>query len=130
MIVVVADASALLDYLLGSSVRAAAIVTAPDSDLHIPSLCDVEIVAALRRALHRRLLSPLRAEQALRDHLDLPLMRHGHEALVERMLELRGNFTAYDAAYAALAEALGAGLLTTDAPFARAVRSHLAVPVL
>jgi predicted nucleic acid-binding protein len=46
------------------------------------------------------------------------------------MLELRENFTAYDAAYAALAERLGASLLTTDAPLAHAVTSHLGVPVL
>jgi predicted nucleic acid-binding protein len=128
--IVVADASALVDYLLGASAATAAVVTAPDTDLHVPALCDVEVVAALRRAVRSRLLDLARAEQALDDYLDLPLTRHAHEALLKRVLALRHNFGAYDATYASLAEHLGAGLLTTDAPFAKAVRAHLAVVVV
>jgi predicted nucleic acid-binding protein len=37
-----------------------------------------------------------------------------------RVWELRANLTAYDAAYVALAEALGAPLLTRDRRLARA----------
>jgi predicted nucleic acid-binding protein len=37
---------------------------------------------------------------------------------VQRCWELRGNLTAYDAAYAALAEGLRAPLLTADAALA------------
>jgi predicted nucleic acid-binding protein len=48
----------------------------------------------------------------------------GHAGLLERMLELRANFTAYDATYVALAEELAGGLLTADDRLARAVRSH------
>lgn len=46
------------------------------------------------------------------------------------MLALSENFTAYDATYVALAEHLGADLLTTDAPLARAVRAHTMVRTL
>lgn len=127
MSLVVADASALVDYLLGRSAAAAAVVTDPSSDLHVPSLCDVEVVAALRRALRLRLIEAARALQTLEDHLDLPLVRHDHQKLLGRMLELRDNFGAYDAAYVALAERLGAALLTTDERLARAVRNHLAI---
>ena len=41
-------------------------------------------------------------------------MAHSHEALIERVWELRRNATAYDAIYLALAEALDAPLLTLD----------------
>ncbi len=50
----------------------------------------------------------------------LDMVRHGHGVLLPRIWELRHNLTAYDGAYVALAEALGAPLLTRDAWPARA----------
>lgn len=47
-----------------------------------------------------------------------------------RIFELRANFSAYDATYVALAEALGAELLSTDDRLARAVESHTAVALI
>ena len=35
--------------------------------------------------------------------LPLPLTRHGHRSVLGRILELRANFSAYDATYVALA---------------------------
>jgi predicted nucleic acid-binding protein len=49
--------------------------------------------------------------------------------LTERIWELRENLTAYDAAYIALAEALDAPLVTTDARLARASGIRAAVEV-
>lgn len=63
--------------------------------------------------------------EALRDYLDLPLTRHGHSVLLERILQLRDNFSAYDATYVALAERLGARLATLDSGLIRGVRQHL-----
>jgi predicted nucleic acid-binding protein len=103
------------------------VVTDPANDLHVPALCDVELAAGLRRALLTRALSPERAGQAAVDYLDLPLSHHGHQAQLGRILELRDNFSAYDATYVALAEALGASLLTTDRRLTNAVSTHTAV---
>ena len=44
-----------------------------------------------------------------------PVRRHPHQPLLQRIWALRANLTAHDAAYVALAEALGATLVTTDA---------------
>jgi predicted nucleic acid-binding protein len=55
-----------------------------------------------------------RAMEALADYIDLPLARHGHLALLGRMLALRSTFSACDASYVALAEGLDAVLLTAD----------------
>ncbi len=96
----------------------------------MPALCDVEVAAALRRALRLALLGEKRAREALRDYADLPLTRHGHLTILDRLLELRENFSAYDAAYAALAETLGAALLTADARLARAGAEMLHLRVL
>ncbi len=90
----------------------------------------MEVVAGLRRAVLRGAVSHRRAGDALADYLDLPLRRLGHQGLVWRMLELRENFSAYDAAYVALADHVGGALLTADGPLARAVRTHTAITVL
>lgn len=131
MDVLVVDASALAKYLLRTEngPRVERVITRPQVDLHVPALCDVEVVAVLRRGLLRERLEPQRARQALWDLLDLPLMRHGHQADIGRGLELHRDFSAYDAVYVALAERLGARLVTTDARLARAVREHLALEV-
>lgn len=71
-----------------------------------------------------------RAGKALADYNDLPLTRHGHTMLVELVLDMRANFSAYDATCIALAERLGADLLTADAPLARAAAKHTGLRVL
>jgi predicted nucleic acid-binding protein len=106
------------------------VLEAPDAELHAPALCDVEVTSALGGLLRAGRLSDRRAGEALDDYLDLPLERHSHTPLIRRMLELRGNFSAHDATYVALAEMLGASLLTSDLPFARAVGAHTTVPPL
>jgi predicted nucleic acid-binding protein len=128
----VTDASALVEYLLRTEASVSLSETIEDSDheLHIPALCDVEIVAALRRALVSRVLGESRADQAIEDYLDLPLTRHGHQWLLARILALRDNFSAYDATYVALAERLDGRLLTGDFGFARAARTHTEIAIL
>lgn len=100
---------------------------AGETDLHVPALCDVEVAAGLRRAVLQRALSVQRAMLALEDYRDLPLTRHGHLALLPRILQLRANLSAYDAIYVALGEQLGAALLTADARLRRAAGARLPV---
>ena len=54
------------------------------------------------------------AWQAVEDLRGWPGERYGHRGLLERAWELRGNVRVWDAVYVALAEALGATLLTLD----------------
>jgi predicted nucleic acid-binding protein len=128
----VMDASAVAEYLLRTPAgeRVERTIRTAGSDLHTPALCDVEVAAALRKGLLSGRLGSRRAAEALEDYFDLPLIRHGHQLLVERALELRDNFSAYDAIYTALAERLGATLVTADERLAKAVRTHLAIGVL
>jgi predicted nucleic acid-binding protein len=78
----------------------------------------------------RGAVSDERASQVLDDYLDLPITRHGHQRTLARVLSLRKNFSAYDAAYVALAEQLGGELVTADSKLARATRTHTALPTL
>lgn len=127
---VVADASAIVEYLLRTDAAGAIdpVVTDPDTDVHVPALCDVEVAAAIRRALLQRRITVERAEEAVADYLDLPLIRHGHERLVAQVLQRRANFSAYDATYVALAEVLSARLLSADRRLLRATRRDTKVP--
>lgn len=119
---IVVDASTLVEVLLGSG-RAGAARAAlgrPGCALHAPHLLDVEVAQALRRYVSIGQVETTRAESALRDMSRLPLRRHAHGFLLPRAWELRNNLTAYDAIYVALAEALDATLLTSDARLAAA----------
>lgn len=55
----------------------------------------------------------------------MPLIRRDQLPFLQRVLELRDNFGAFDAMYVALAEAQGATLVTADQGLARAVQEHL-----
>ena len=126
---VVVDASAFVDYLLHADAAPdiGDLVLNPDNDVHIPALCDIEVAAALRKALLTNRLPANRVTEVTEAYFDLPVTRHGHEPLLSRILELRHNFTAYDATYVALTEALDGHLLTADKALAQAARRHVRI---
>ena len=85
-----------------------------------PEVVDLEVVSVWRRHVAAKLMPARRAASAVADLADLPLRRSSHQPLLDRIWELRHVVTPYDAAYIALAEALGAVLLTADARLSRA----------
>jgi predicted nucleic acid-binding protein len=113
---IVVDASALLEVILRT--RAAPDVErrlfASGQTLHAPHLLDVEVAQVIRRYAAKGDIDAGRGRAALEDLADFPLRRYPHDVLLPRVWELRSNLTAYDAVYVALAEALGAPLLTRD----------------
>jgi predicted nucleic acid-binding protein len=88
--------------------------------LSAPELLDLEVASVLRRHVLRGAIGARRAALALDDLATLPLERAPHRPLISRCWQLRDNVTIYDAAYVALAEALGATLLTGDKRLANA----------
>jgi predicted nucleic acid-binding protein len=123
----VLDASAILDLLLRTSSgdRVLSRVSSASETLHAPEVVDLEVAQALRRLQAARQLTPRRADEALEDFLALDVARYAHRELLPRIWQLRSALSAYDAAYVALAEVLGAPLLTTDQRLARA-KGHAA----
>ena len=59
-------------------------------------------------------ITALRFAEAIDDLEDLPIDRYPTLRFMRRAYELRDTLAAYDAAYVALAEALGCELLTAD----------------
>ena len=111
----VVDSSAVLAVLVGRPTPARLIDRLIDGDLHAPHLIDIEVLHALRRLTARGELTEERAADARLDFGDLALVRYPHVGLRDRIWELRHNLTAYDAAFIALAELLGAPVVTCDA---------------
>jgi predicted nucleic acid-binding protein len=129
--VIVVDASVMVELLLDTELgrRADARVMGAEAR-HAPHLLDVEVTQALRRFVLAGQLPVARAQQAIADLMTFPITRHGHAPLIDRMFELRANVTAYDAAYVALAEALGATFVTCDSALAKVPRSGARVELV
>ncbi len=90
------------------------------TELAAPDLVAVETVSVLRRRWLAGDLTARRFSSAVDDLTDLAMSRVPTLPLMRRAYELRGNVTAYDASYVALAEHLGWVLLTADSRLTKA----------
>jgi predicted nucleic acid-binding protein len=127
---IVLDASAVVSILVCPGSDAEPIrerIEIPGESVHVPHLLDVEVLNVLRRQTLRGILARERGATALQDLENIQMTRYPHVPLLGRIWELRENVTAYDAAYVALAEALGAPLITRDARLARAPGNNATV---
>jgi predicted nucleic acid-binding protein len=91
----------------------------------VPHLLDVEVMSALRNLVASRRVDSHRGEQLVAGLASLPAERYSHAPLLDRIWELRHNFTAYDATYIALAEATSSVLYTSDAKLVRGHRARV-----
>jgi predicted nucleic acid-binding protein len=126
---IVVDASALVGALVGPTQIAASRLSR-EPVLHGPHLLPLEVTSALRKLVADRRISDRGAGQAVDKLAALPLRLHPHTPLLPRIWELRGNLTVYDAAYVALAEALGLPLVTLDKRLSGAPGLHCVIDVL
>ena len=126
---IVLDASVVVELLLNGpladSMRRD--LAGRDESFLVPHLLDVEVVSAIRSLVAGRRIDPHRSEQLLAQLAALPAERYAHTPLLGRIWELRHNFTAYDAAYIALAEATNSVLYTSDAKLSRGHRARVAL---
>ena len=121
----VVDASAMIDVLTGGT-RADHLLALFDDDLFAPDLLLPEVFSFLRRMAGTGTLHDT-------DQLAAMLQKAPVEYLhtwpyAERMWSWRHNMSPYDATYVALAEDLGATLITTDLRLAKAANGI--VPVI
>lgn len=124
---IVLDASVVVELLtngiLADSIRNE--LAGRDESVIVPHLIDIEVMSAIRRLAAGRRIDSHRSEQFIEALADLPAERFSHTPLLGRIWELRHNFTAYDAAYIALAEATGSVLYTCDEKLSRGHRARV-----
>ncbi|SRR5258706_8478718 len=89
-----------------------------------PHLLDIEVMSALRRLASGR-IDAHRSRELLADLEALSVDRYPHVPLLPRIWELRNNFTAYDAAYIALAEMTNGYLYTADEKLTKGHRARV-----
>ncbi|GGO68652.1 type II toxin-antitoxin system VapC family toxin [Nonomuraea cavernae] len=110
---IVIDSSAMTEALAGREADDE-LLDALQASVHAPHLLDVEVLSTLRGLTLGGKLPAHAAEQARADYLALKIARYEIKGIAERIWELRHNYTAYDASYIALAEALECPLYTCD----------------
>ncbi len=118
---IVIDASAAAELLLQTDTGVDVSARLGGEELHAPCHFDIEVVGVVRRAVARQLLSDRDGLVVLCEFMVLPVRRWPITPLLERVYSLRATHSIADAAYVALAEGLGATLLTCDA---RLTASH------
>ena len=117
----VVDASCLVETLVGGpGSESIGARLAGDPDHAAPHVIDVEVFGVIRREYVLERLDRTGASQAIEDLEAWPGERVSHRPLLARAWELRDTVRGWDAMYVALAEALGAVLVTRDGRLARA----------
>ncbi|WP_308379983.1 type II toxin-antitoxin system VapC family toxin [Streptomyces sp. ISL-43] len=118
------DSSALVLFLTdrGSRGAAARRRIGEEDTLAAPYLLDTEVASALLGLARGAKIDPMSLDEHFKTYEGLRLQRHETGPLLPRIRKLYANLSAYDATYVALAEALGAPLLTADARIKRGVQ--------
>ncbi|WP_030544075.1 type II toxin-antitoxin system VapC family toxin [Streptomyces albus] len=132
MSLAIVDASVLTSFYAADDHRHGKIRSrlAAGDALYAPAHIDAEVVSALRGMARKDRELETAVPAALRHLAAFPIRRVPVSRLFERIWELRGNVTAYDAAYVALAEQLGGPLITCDAKLAGAGGTHCVFDVI
>lgn len=127
----VVDASCLCEVLIGGpGAEAIGDRLRADDDHAAPHIIDVEVFGVIRREHLRGRLDRTEASQAIEDLEAWPGDRFRHRFLLARAWELRDTVRGWDAVYVALAEALGAILVTTDRRLAMAAGPTCQIEVI
>ena len=129
---IVADASVLVEALVGGGPRAEVVRgrLVDARQVHVPHVVDLEVAHAVRRLVARELVGEALAVAAMAQLQRLPLSRYPHAPFLDRIWELRATVTPYDAAYLALAEAVEAPLVTLDHRLAKATGPACVIEVI
>lgn len=128
----VVDSSAILDLVTDGPAAAAVSnrLGGLGGVLYAPAIIDLEVLHVIRRWVLVGELALHKAETAIEFYGKIEILRFAHDPLIRRIWQLRDNFTAYDAAYVALAEGMRVPLITLDARLAKAAPPTIRVELI
>lgn len=116
----VIDASAMVDYLVGSPLAARVAERIADNEILVPAHFDAEVLSALGRLHRGGDLSEAEVEARVALTGRAPFHRHLLAPLLEGAWARRHNVRLVDALYIELASQVGAAIITTDSGMAAA----------
>jgi predicted nucleic acid-binding protein len=126
----VVDASAVVEVILRTGKAKDVQVAITGRTLFAPSIIDTEVLNALRGLVLRGMLTEADAPDVITKFARMPLRRESIEALRQRVWDLHHNWDAHDASYIALAESLGAEVVTCNKKFARAPGTRCPIRII
>lgn len=126
---VVIDPSAAVEYLVALTLTDPAtrlfhLAAARRVELWAPDLVYAESASALRKLVRLEAIAAATARAAVENLVKLPISIAGTAALMPDVWRMRAFLTPYDACYVALAEALGAELVTAERDLAMELRKR------
>ncbi|HWD43368.1 MAG TPA: type II toxin-antitoxin system VapC family toxin [Actinomycetota bacterium] len=127
---IVIESSAMVNALVGDPANSDLLALLADEELHAPALLDFDVASALRGHVMGGKLDPVQLDDAVDDFVAFRIERHPMTGLLGHLLDLRENFTVYDAAYLLLAQAPEAPIVSADAKLGEATRLGIDVWVL
>ncbi|HEY6634237.1 MAG TPA: type II toxin-antitoxin system VapC family toxin [Acidimicrobiia bacterium] len=110
----VIDASAMVDYLVGSPLAGRVAERITDNEIFVPAHFDAEVLSALGRLQRGGVLSEAQVEERLALTAQAPFHRELLGPLLEGAWARHHNVRLVDALYIELANRVDATLITTD----------------
>jgi predicted nucleic acid-binding protein len=114
----VIDASAMVDYLVGSPVAARLAERIQEADINVPAHFDAEVFSALGRLRRGGELSEAQVEERVALTAQAPFQRHLLAPLLNGAWAIHHNVRLVDALYVELANQLDATIVTTNSGMA------------
>lgn len=127
---IVLNASAAVELVLATAPGAGVARRLRGETVHVPAHFDVEVIAAIRRAVARELISDHEGLVAVADFQSLVLRRWLAKPFVQRAYHLRATHAVADGVYVAMAEGLAAPLITCDHRLARSHGHQAAIELI
>jgi predicted nucleic acid-binding protein len=124
---IVADASALVDFLIGNMSSSLDKKEFRASLVYAPDLIINEAISALTRLWRNETISNSLYREALEDLTNIPAKIISSRSLIKSMPPKLGHISAYDAAYVCLAENLQIPFYTTDAKLSKVAQKYCEV---
>ncbi len=116
----VVDASAMVDFLVDTTIGKQVTDRLDATDVHVPAHFDAEVISALGRLHRAGKLSEQEVEKRVVLTAEAPMRRHLLAPLLQGCWRRHDNVRIVDALYIELATQIDAKIITTDAGMASA----------
>ncbi|MEY3387532.1 MAG: hypothetical protein RI944_305 [Actinomycetota bacterium] len=127
---IVADASVLVDFLIGNMSSTLDRNEFKSSVIYAPDLIINEAISCLTRLRRKETISNSLYQDSIEDLTLIPKNTVSSRTLINSIPAKLGNISAYDAAYVCLAESLQIPLYTTDAKLFKSAQKYCEVKLI